>query len=62
MVKGKKPVSGAGTQKVQGEGHHEAGDVSGVWGLAKPEFEAGFFFKGSGEFYGEQAKGLIDAF
>ena len=49
-LRNKKLVSGAGTQKVQGEGHHEVGDVSGVWGLAKPAYEAGFYFKGSGEF------------
>ena len=49
-LRNKKLVSGAGTQEVRGEGHHEAGDVSGVWGLAKPAYEAGFYFKGSGEF------------
>ena len=62
MVKEKKPVSGAGTQKVQGESHHEVGDVSGVWGLAKPHMKLGFILKAVENFKGSRPRVLLMLF
>ena len=62
MVKEKKLVSGAGTQKVQGEGHHEVGDVSGVWGLASQHMKLGFILKAVENFKGSSQRVLLMLF
>ena len=51
MVKERKAGRGSWDPGGAGENvHHEVGDVSRVWGLSKPVYAAGFYFKCNGAF------------